>query len=82
MNGHINVGSIYVDRSKEEKKDLKDTVKEMMGEDLEKVAIALLKETYNAETLNVTRTNGYHGQENEVTIYTRDGKKVTITIQK
>jgi hypothetical protein len=81
MNGHIGVGSIYVDTSKQ-RNDIKEQVKNMMGEDLEKVAISLLKESYNVETMNITRTNGYHGHENELTIHTRDGKKVTITIQK
>lgn len=65
------------------KKDVKESVKEHMGEDLEKLALNLIKADYNVESFTITRSNGnYRDQENELTIHTRDGKEVTITIQK
>lgn len=62
--------------------DIKETVKNNMGEDLEKLALNLIKADYNVESFNISRTHSIRGHENEVTFHTRDGKEVTITIKK
>lgn len=61
--------------------DLKKSLKDQMGDDLEGVAISLLKEDFNIDSFQFSQGSGVWSKENTVRMILRNGKQVSITIQ-